>query len=116
MYPVEKKFMVLPKQAVQCSLLNIVPQDGLNWPKENARAIDNCFNADKYQCTFNDMQDNKYVISLSNNGNDVANMLVDKNLALFASTSKSDDRTEGKNKCLIHLQLSKLNSIKKFLN
>ncbi|XP_012147140.2 protein tudor isoform X1 [Megachile rotundata] len=89
-YSVEKKLMQLPKQAIHCSLLNIIPQDGLSWSKVNTTEIDNCFNADKFECVFHDIKDDKYVISLSNNGNDVATTLVQKNIASFASESKSD--------------------------
>ncbi|XP_076177543.1 protein tudor isoform X2 [Ptiloglossa arizonensis] len=96
-YSVEKKLMHLPKQAVQCSLLNILPQDGLTWSQVNTKAIDNCFNADKYECTFHDIIDNKYIISLNNNENDVATILVKESLASFTSTSKSDDVIEDNN-------------------
>ncbi|XP_043252575.1 tudor domain-containing 6-like isoform X3 [Colletes gigas] len=96
-YPVEKKLMHLPKQAVQCSLLNIIPQDGLDWSKVNTNAIDSCFNADKYECTFHDVIDTKHIISLNNNGNDVATQLVQENLASFASTNKSDGDAKGSN-------------------
>ncbi|CAL7945702.1 unnamed protein product [Xylocopa violacea] len=96
-YPVEKKLMNLPKQAVQCSLLNIVPQNNLGWSKVNTQAIDNCFNADKYECIFHDLKDNKYSISLTNNGIDVAKTLVEKNLASFSSETTSDTTIEDKN-------------------
>ncbi|XP_054006330.1 tudor domain-containing 6-like isoform X1 [Hylaeus anthracinus] len=96
-YSVEKKLLHLPKQAVQCSLLNIIPQDGHSWSKVNTEAIDNCFNADKYECTFHDIIDNKYIISLNNNENDVATTLVEKNLASLASTNKSDDTSADSN-------------------
>nr|XP_034196257.1 maternal protein tudor-like isoform X2 [Osmia lignaria]XP_034196258.1 maternal protein tudor-like isoform X2 [Osmia lignaria] len=94
-YPVEKKLMHLPKQAVHCSLLNIVPKDNQGWLKINTAAIDNCFNADRFECVFHDLKDDKYLISLSNNGNDVAATLVEKDLATFASESKSDAAVEG---------------------
>ncbi|XP_076751739.1 protein tudor [Xylocopa sonorina] len=96
-YPVEKKLMNLPKQAVQCSLLNIVPQNSLDWSKVNTQAIDSCFNADNYECIFHDVKDNKYTISLTNNGVDVAKTLVEKNLASFSSEIISDTAIEGKN-------------------
>ncbi|XP_078047780.1 protein tudor isoform X2 [Augochlora pura] len=94
-YPVEKEFMRLPKQAFQCSLLNIIPKDGFNWSNVDTKAIDNCFNGDKYTCTFHGIEENKYLISLNNNGNDVANMMVEKNLAAFASEAKSDNIADG---------------------
>lgn len=94
-YPVEKNLMYLPKQAVQCSLLNIAPLDGISWSKVNTKAIDNCFNADKYKCIFHDIKNNKYSISLINEETDVGNMLVEQNLASFNSKIKSHI-TEGK--------------------
>ncbi|XP_076658151.1 protein tudor isoform X2 [Halictus rubicundus] len=90
-YPVEKEFMHLPKQSFKCSLLNIIPKDGLGWSNVDTKEIDNCFNGDKYTCTFHGIEDNKYLVSLNINGNDVANTLVEKNLASFASKAKSDD-------------------------
>lgn len=94
-YPVEKKLLQLPKQAVQCSLLNIVPQDDLTWSKANANAIDSCFNADKYECVFHDIKDNKYMISLTNNGIDVSKMLIEKNLASIDEATKPVAVAEG---------------------
>ncbi|CAK9800681.1 Maternal protein tudor [Anthophora plagiata] len=96
-YPVEKKLMHLPKQAVQCSLLNIFPQDKVSWSKVNTEVIDNCFNADKYECTFHDVKDDKYLIELLNNGNNVANTLVERNLASFSSEAKSNATIEDYN-------------------
>lgn len=105
-YPVEKKLMQLPKQAVQCSLQNIVPEGGAGWSNVNTGAIDSCFNADKYECTFHGMED-KYLISLNNFGNDVANMLIEKKLASLATASKSNEIIEGKE----NLQLSEFSNI-----
>ncbi|XP_076476295.1 protein tudor [Bombus vancouverensis nearcticus] len=90
-YPVEKELMRLPKQAVQCSLLNVAPLDGSNWSEANTKEIDNCFNVDNCTCVFHDKKDNKYLISLINNGDDVAKMLAKLNLAsLSNSDTKSD--------------------------
>lgn len=96
-YPVEKELMCLPKQAVQCSLLNVAPLDGSNWSEANTKEIDNCFNVDNCTCVFHDKKDNKYLISLINNGNDVAKMLAKLNLAsLSNSGTKSDVDVKGK--------------------
>ncbi|XP_070160956.1 protein tudor isoform X1 [Polyergus mexicanus] len=84
-YPVEKKFMQLPKLAVQCSLKDIVPNNNLDWSKTNNNALDNCFNADKYKCILHDVSNNQYTISLIHNRQDVGDMLVQKNLAAFAT-------------------------------
>ena len=102
-YPVEKKFMQLPRLAVQCSLKNIVPNNNSNWSKVDNNALDNCFNAEKYKCTFHDLNDNLYTISLIHNGQDVGDMLVQKNLATYA-TKTSIETVCGKNYLKIHLK------------
>ncbi|KAL6267474.1 hypothetical protein P5V15_000550 [Pogonomyrmex californicus] len=85
-YPVEKKFMQLPKLAVQCSLKDIVPNNNnLSWSEVDNNALDNCFNADKYECIFHSLNDNQYIISLNYNGQDVNNMLIERNLATIAT-------------------------------
>ncbi|XP_011690886.1 PREDICTED: maternal protein tudor isoform X2 [Wasmannia auropunctata] len=78
-YPVEKKFMQLPKLAVQCSLKDI---SNSNWLKVDNNALDSYFNADKYECIFHSFKDDQYIISLNNNGQDVGDMLVQQNLAI----------------------------------
>lgn len=83
-YPVEKKFMQLPRLATQCTLRNIVPNKNSSWSDVNNDALDNCFNGDKYECTFHDFNGDKYIISLSHSGQDVGDMLVKRNLAAFA--------------------------------
>ncbi|XP_071861857.1 protein tudor isoform X2 [Bombus fervidus] len=90
-YPVEKELMRLPKQAVQCSLLNVAPPVGFNWSEANTKAIDNCFNVDNFTCVFHDKKDNKYLISLINNGKDVANMLAELNLASLSNSGTKSD-------------------------
>lgn len=97
--------MYLPKQAVQCSLLNIAPLDGISWSKVNTKAIDNCFNADKYKCIFHDIKNNKYSISLINEETDVGNMLVEQNLASFNSKTKSHITAEGKIIFIIYIYI-----------
>lgn len=114
-YPVEKNLMYLPKQAVQCSLLNIAPLDGISWSKINTKAIDNCFNADKYKCIFHDIKNNKYSISLINEETDVGNMLVEQNLASFNSKTKSHITAEGKIILLYIIFIIYIYIIKKYL-
>jgi len=90
LYSVEKKFMKLPKLALQCSLKDIVPNNNSNWSKMDTAALDNCFNADKYECTFHSFSDNRYTISLTHNGQSVGDMLVQKNLATFATKTSTE--------------------------
>lgn len=96
-FSVEKKFMQLPKLAVQCSLKDIVPNNNSNWSKVDSTALDNCFNADKYECTFHSFSDNQYTISLVHNGQNVGDMLVQKNLATFATKVSTEETASGKN-------------------
>ncbi|XP_024937429.1 maternal protein tudor isoform X2 [Cephus cinctus] len=86
-YPVEKKFMQLPKQAMNCSLKNIIPSNGSNWSKANEHEIDKCFDADDYECTFHEVKNGKYIISLNNKGADVGGMMVERGLASYAMTT-----------------------------
>ncbi|XP_028046299.1 maternal protein tudor isoform X2 [Monomorium pharaonis] len=83
-YSVEKKFMLLPRLTVQCSLKDIVPNNS-SWSEVDNSALDNCFNADKYECIFHSFNNDQYIISLNRDGQDVGNMLVQQNLAAFAT-------------------------------
>lgn len=87
-YPVEKKFMKLPKLAVQCSLKDIVSNSSLS--KMDTDALDSCFNADKYECTFHGFNNNQYTVSLAHNGQNVSDVLVQKNLATFATKTSTE--------------------------
>lgn len=100
-YPVEKKFMQLPRLAIQCSLKNIIPSNSSNWSENNNDALDNCFSADKYKCIFHNFNDNQYTISLSSNEQDVGDILVRRNLATFA-TRTSIKADGGKEHFKIH--------------
>lgn len=95
-YRVEKRFMKLPKQAVNCSLKNIVSANGSSWSKANNQEIDKCFDADSYECSFHEISDGKYTVSLSNNGVDVAGSMVDKSIASFAVSGPVVTENNGK--------------------
>lgn len=97
--------MQLPKLAIQCSLKDIVPNNNLDWSKTNNNALDNCFNADKYKCILHDVNNNQYTISLIHNGQDVSDMLVQKNLATFA-TKTSVETICGKYYFKIHKKIA----------
>lgn len=89
--------MQLPKLAVQCSLRDIVPNnDKSNWSEVDNDALDNYFNADKYECTFHSFNDDQYIISLNRDGQDVSNTLVQQNLAAF-DTKTSIETINGEN-------------------
>lgn len=95
-YPVEKKFMQLPRLAAQCSLRDIVSVNNSDWSNVDNNALDNCFNADKYECIFHNLNDDQYTISLFHNGQDVGEMLVQRSLAAFA-TKTSTKMANGEN-------------------
>jgi hypothetical protein len=86
-FAVEKKFMQLPKQAICCSLKNIAPTTGSNWP--NSAEFSQFFNVERFDCIFHELRNGKYLISLNNNGVDISCALVDKNLAIFSCDSNN---------------------------
>lgn len=107
-YPVEKKFMQLPKLAVLCSLKDIVPNNNnLNWSEVDNNALDSCFNADKYECIFHSFNDEQYIISLNRNGQDVGDLLIQQKLAVLATTT-SVETIGGKNYFNIHFLYSNI--------
>ncbi|XP_051163824.1 maternal protein tudor-like isoform X2 [Leptopilina boulardi] len=88
MYPVEKRFMIIPKQGVRCSLKNIFPINGGNWTTQNSQEIEQyLYEEGEFECTYHEEKDKKYLISLSHNKIDVANSLVEKKYAMFATSS-----------------------------
>ncbi|XP_072754733.1 protein tudor isoform X2 [Anoplolepis gracilipes] len=97
-YPVEKKFLQLPKLAVQCSLKNIISNNNSDWSKTDNNALDNCFNADKYECILHEFNNNQYMTSLIYNGQDVGDMLVQKNIAAFATKTSVETICEADTK------------------
>ncbi|XP_020289417.1 maternal protein tudor isoform X3 [Pseudomyrmex gracilis] len=98
LYPVKEKFMELPKMAVECSLKDVALDTAKfsSWSDVDINALDDCFNADKYECTFHNLRDNQYLISLFYNGQSVADTLVQRCLAIsapqdFTKTNKVTD-------------------------
>ncbi|CAG4962766.1 unnamed protein product [Colias eurytheme] len=80
-WQLDSQLMELPIMAVHCSLVGVLPKDG-EW-KANTD-IDLCFNAPRYQCIFQEIAEDQYKVSLWNNGVSVADLLVEKQLALPA--------------------------------
>ena len=97
MYRVEKRFMELPKQAVNCSLKNIVPANGMSWSNANREELVKLFDIDNLECTFHEYDGTKYITSLNKAGIDVAGQLVEKSVASFAVSSSVISKTAGKN-------------------
>ncbi|XP_015178527.1 PREDICTED: maternal protein tudor isoform X2 [Polistes dominula] len=86
-YQVERKLMQLPRQAYYCSLQNIKPYVNSEWSEINPQAMDDCFNADKYGCLFHSIENDKYIVSLTDHEHeDVTRTLVNKNLASYVVT------------------------------
>ncbi|XP_057327962.1 maternal protein tudor-like isoform X2 [Microplitis mediator] len=89
-FRVDEKFMDLPKQAVLCCLKNVVPRGGTGWSNADHNEIDRLFNVDQLRCCFNEVTDGKYLVSMTNNGIDLADTLVKKGLAEFPSAPSAD--------------------------
>lgn len=96
-YPVERKYMKLPKQAIFCALKNIAPVPGSKWSTE----LTKFFGAEKFDCIFHELKNDKYLISLTNNGIDIGSALVDKNMAVFSTAINK--QTESKQPRQINL-------------
>lgn len=86
-FRVEKQFLEMPKQAFNCTLKNVVPINGGSWNKTNSQEIDRLFNAEKLECCFYEVKDNKYSVGVMIEGKDMAGILVEKGLAEFAVTA-----------------------------
>ncbi|KAL4702431.1 hypothetical protein ACJJTC_003056 [Scirpophaga incertulas] len=85
-WQLDSELMSLPKMAVHCSLMGVAPRDG-EWKADPE--IDLCFNAPRYQCVFQDTTEDQYKVSLWNNGASVADMLVEKQLAIMSEHQSS---------------------------
>ncbi|KAG6446593.1 maternal protein tudor isoform X2 [Manduca sexta] len=85
-WQLDNQLLELPKMAVHCSLVGVVPKDG-EWKADPD--IDLCFNAPRYQCVFQEPSEDQYKVSLWNNGVSVADMLVEKELAKMSDVQSS---------------------------
>ncbi|CAK1585968.1 unnamed protein product [Parnassius mnemosyne] len=85
-WQLDRQLLDLPIMAVHCSLVGVAPKDG-EWKADPE--IDLCFNAPRYQCVFTDCQDGQHKVSLWNNGVSVADMLVEKQLAVLSEHQSS---------------------------
>lgn len=72
--------------AIACSLIGVAPKDG-EWKADSE--IDLCFNAPRYQCSFQECEEEAYKVSLWNNGVSVADSLVEKQLAIMSEHQSS---------------------------
>lgn len=79
-WQLDEELMSVPKMAIHCSLLGVDAPEG-EW-KPNTE-VDNCFNAPRYQCVFQAADEEKYHVSMWNNGVSVADTLVEKKLAVM---------------------------------
>ncbi|KAL0822320.1 hypothetical protein ABMA28_004423 [Loxostege sticticalis] len=85
-WQLDSQLLELPKMAVHCSLVGVAPKDG-EWKADPE--IDLCFNAPRYQCVFQECVEDQYKVSLWNNGVSVADMLVEKQLAIMSEHQSS---------------------------
>ncbi|CAH2090850.1 unnamed protein product [Euphydryas editha] len=82
-WQMERELMELPKMAIHCSLSGVGPKTG-EWKADPD--IDLCFNAPRYQCVFQEYVEDQYKVSLWNNGVSVADLLVEKQLAVMSES------------------------------
>lgn len=62
-WPIDKKFMNLPAQAIVCSLRDVAPSgEAGTWP--DADSYSNYFDKESFLCRFIDEDENKYVFSI----------------------------------------------------
>ncbi|XP_026316953.1 maternal protein tudor-like isoform X3 [Hyposmocoma kahamanoa] len=85
-WQLDRQLMDLPKMAVHCSLLGVAPKDG-EW--KASPDVDLCFNAPRYQCVFQEYVESHWKVSLWNNGVNVADTLIEKQLAVMSEHQSS---------------------------
>lgn len=85
-WQLDRQLMELPKMAVHCSLLGVAPNDG-EW--KASPDVDLCFNAPRYQCVFQEYVESHWKVSLWNNGVNVADTLIEKQLAVMSEHQSS---------------------------
>lgn len=85
-WQLDRQLMDLPKMAVHCSLLGVAPKDG-EW--KASPDVDLCFNAPRYQCVFQEYTECQWKVSLWNNAVNIADTLVEKQLAVMSEHQSS---------------------------
>ncbi|XP_045471417.1 maternal protein tudor-like isoform X3 [Harmonia axyridis] len=79
-WPIDKKFMELPMQAVPCGLGGIQPV-GNDWPDPNA--FTNYLQKDSLDCEFLKYEVDRFMVNLYSNNEDIKEQLVRDNLAKY---------------------------------
>lgn len=85
-FPVERKFRALPRQAILCGLRDVKPASGSSWhvTPETTAGI---FNPEeKFECVFHERRrddDDGFLVSLTCKNVDVGRALVDKGWAVY---------------------------------
>lgn len=77
-YPIERKFMELPAQAIRCCLRGVAPLEH-NWAMPDAYA--EYFGKDAFMCSFVSYENEQYVVDLTSGEQNVAELLVAGGLA-----------------------------------
>ncbi|KRT85343.1 hypothetical protein AMK59_1500 [Oryctes borbonicus] len=78
-YPIEKKHMTLPAQAIPCGLHGIAPM-GDTWPDPDT--FSPYFDKDNFNCQFITFLESRYSVGLSSDGKDVSKLLNEASLAI----------------------------------
>ncbi|CAH2002077.1 unnamed protein product [Acanthoscelides obtectus] len=86
-WPIEKKFMELPAQALVCSLHGLKPA-GDSWLDPDTYSI--YFDKDTYICRFIDKDESKVFVNLFYNNEDIAQTLVSDGLAISTRAPVQD--------------------------
>ncbi|KAG8042393.1 hypothetical protein G9C98_005027 [Cotesia typhae] len=123
-YRVDKKFMDLPKQAVCCSLKSVIPPGG-SWSKSIHDDIDCLFNVENLRCNFLQESNNKYLVSLTHDGQDLADIIVQKGLAASPNSHEAEENVDSNHHLsqidisylrgqILRVKISKVESVNKF--
>ncbi|XP_050306722.1 maternal protein tudor-like isoform X2 [Anthonomus grandis grandis] len=86
-WPMEKKFMQMPAQAICCSLTGIRPVEGDTWPEPSN--FTSYFGKESFMARFLSKDDNKVFMELWDNQEQVAQQLVQANLAAEVAQQQS---------------------------
>ncbi|CAH1130130.1 unnamed protein product [Ceutorhynchus assimilis] len=78
-WPVDKKFMEMPAQAICCALSGICP-NGENWP--DAATFNQYFSSECYKTIFVEKYEERTYLQLWNNQDEISQLLLQANLAL----------------------------------
>lgn len=83
-FKVQKKFMVLPRQAVKCCLDIIPSQNDKIWSKQASEQIEKILDVEQLECTYvKEHSNNIFVVSLLAQGVDLIKEIIKKGLGIL---------------------------------